>query len=177
MATQPRVLIGHIGKAHGLKGAVRLYPSSERSNATAASLSRIKTVYVDDVPHVLLRSRPEKAEVLIELEGIFDRNSAESLRGRAVTVDRDELPKPAKDELYLADLVGCNVVAPDGAQIGIVRGSIHTGAHEVLVVESARGERLLPYVPAYVVSLDLAAQQLIYDAPPGLLDLDEAEEA
>ena len=57
------------------------------------------------------------------------------------------------------------------------RGSIHTGAHEVLVVESARGERLLPYVPAYVVSLDLAAQQLIYDAPPGLLDLDEAEEA
>ena len=170
-----RVLLGHVVKAHGIKGALRVRPHSGDAQSTARSLLTAGELFLDEDRWRITRARPDKDELIIELDGVGDRNLAEALRGRGVFVDRDHLPAPSDDEVYLDDLVGCEVVDTHGRALGRVRGSFHNGAHEILMVDSARGERLLPYVPAMVVELDLAARRLVYDPPPGLLDLDEAE--
>lgn len=123
----------------------------------------------------MLRVRPDKEELLVELEGLVDRNGAEALRGREVFIDRALLPAIDDDELYLNDLVGCRVQRPDGSAIGIVTGSYDSGGNEVLIVDGAGKELLLPYVPAFVVSVDLDERCIVYDPPIGLVDLNEAE--
>jgi len=169
-----RVSIGYVIRAHGLRGALRLRCESGDAKQTAGSLLTAKTLYLDEVAYAVTRARADKDEVLVELEGVADRDAADALRGKAVSVDRDTLPEPDEDELYLADLVGCAVVAPDGSTIGAVKGSYDSGAQDVLIVDTSRGEKLLPFVEPMLVEVDLDARRIVYDAPPGLID-DDAE--
>jgi len=170
-----RVLLGHVTRAHGIRGALRVRPDSGRPDDTARTLKAARELWLDEERHVLRTVQPERDELLVELDGVADRDHAEALRGRSVFVARAALPAPADDELYLADLVGCEVVLEGGASLGRVRGSYHAGAHETLIVDGTRGELLLPWVPSFVVAVDLDARRVVYAPPPGLVDPDDAE--
>jgi 16S rRNA processing protein RimM len=170
-----RVLVGHVVRAHGIRGALRVRPTSGRADETARTLAGASELFLDEEPRHLRKVRPERADLLIELEGVNDRDRADALRGRAVLIERTQLPAPAENEVYLDDLVGCEVVDPRGLRLGVVRGSFHSGAHEVLILDCAGGERLLPYVAPMLISLDLPARRIVYDPPPGLLDPEDAE--
>lgn len=176
MADSPtRVPIGYISRAHGLKGAVRVNCNSGDSEQTADSLTTAKRLHLDDREYVIIRARPEKDDVLVELEGVSTREASDALRGSKVSVEREFLPEPDADELYLADLVGCTVVDPHGDTIGTITGTYDSGAQDVLMVETPRGERLLPFVEPMLVDVDLEARRVTYDAPPGMIDDAEAE--
>ena len=168
-ASLGRVVLGYVARAHGIRGALRVRPASGLAEDTARSLSRAKTLYLDDVARELTRVRPERDDLLIELAGLTDRGEAEALRGRTLYVDRDDLPPPDEDQVYLADLVGCEVSRPDGRAIGRIRGSYDSGAQDVLIVDAQRGEVLLPFVEPMLIEVDLEARRVIYDPPPGLL--------
>lgn len=123
----------------------------------------------------ILEAQPERGDFLLRLDGVSDCDQADALRGRALYADRSALPPPEPGELYVADLVGCQVFDLAGAPLGEVAGSFPGGGTEILVVKHAGGEFLLPLVDAMVKELDLAARRLVCDPPPGLIDLDEAE--
>jgi 16S rRNA processing protein RimM len=81
-----------------------------------------------------------------------------------VGVPRDRLPPVASDEIYQADLVGLDVVNRAGARLGRVKDIWDFGAHPVLDVEHEEGRhRLIPFVPAYVDGVDLAAKRIDVD--------------
>jgi 16S rRNA processing protein RimM len=54
------------------------------------------------------------------------------------------------------------VVNLQGEVLGTVSHLLETGAHDVLVVKGDR-ERLIPFVGAYVVKVDLARADLVVD--------------
>ena len=56
-----------------------------------------------------------KGLVIARLDGIADRDQAETLKGLRLYVPRDELPKPRRGEFYHADLVGLAAVDTGGA--------------------------------------------------------------
>lgn len=96
--------------------------------------------------------------VVVLLDGVADRSSAEALRGALVGAPREALPATGRNEFYWADLLGLDVVNTAGEQLGRVAGLIETGANDVLRVVAADGvERLLPFVDAVVVAVDRAA--------------------
>lgn len=93
--------------------------------------------------------RPQGATVVADLEGIADRDLAESMRGYTVHVSRKDFPLAHGDEYYWVDLVGCMVYGqPDElsstssshasqlstALIGQVAEVIDNGAHALLRV-------------------------------------------
>jgi 16S rRNA processing protein RimM len=98
----------------------------------------------------------------VKLEGCDDRDAAARLRGREVAVPRSELPANAEGEYYWSELIGLNVVSRDGAALGRVTGLLETGANPVLVVGGDR-ERLIPFVEAVVVKVDVAGGRLTVD--------------
>ena len=71
---------------------------------------------------------------------------------------------PAEGEYYWGDLVGLDVVNEADEALGTVSGLLSTGAHDVLQVQSGEGkgavERLIPFVAAYVLDVDLAARRI-----------------
>ena len=162
-----KLQIGTVTRAHGLRGLVRVRASSE-------ALLELDRVFLRGREVKLLRVVPERGEFLVQLEGVTDRDQAEALRGAALEVERGNLPQPADDELYVADLIGCRVVDARGAELGEVAETFDSGAHEILVVRGAR-EFMLPFIDEFVTAVDLEARRITCDPPPGLIDLDEAE--
>jgi 16S rRNA processing protein RimM len=107
-----------------------------------------------------------------ESPAVIDRNAAEALRGARLFVSRASFPASAEDEFYWVDLIGLTVVNRDGLQLGTVVGLLDTGPAQR--AEGAAGkrtrvqkgpvdERLIPFVGAYVDTVDLAGRRITVD--------------
>ena len=108
---------------------------------------------------------------------IADRDAAEAMKGVRVFVSRSTFPAPDPDEFYWIDLIGLAVVNREGVALGDVVGLIDTGPHGVLRVtpaaaeaatsevpaEPAADERLIPFVEAYVDSVDMPGRRIVVD--------------
>ncbi len=102
--------------------------------------------------------------LLVEFEGLTDRESSASWRGALLGVPRAKLPKLRKGEIYWGDLIGFTVVNRLGEQVGTVAGVLDTAAHAVLRVAGEHGrERLIPLVAAYLDSIDASARKVWVD--------------
>jgi 16S rRNA processing protein RimM len=100
--------------------------------------------------------------LVARLAGCEDRDAAAALTGAQIAVTRGELPEPQPGEYYWSDLQGLRVANLEGQELGTVSHLLETGANDVLVVKGDR-ERLIPFVDAYVVKVDLGRGELVVD--------------
>jgi 16S rRNA processing protein RimM len=115
--------------------------------------------------------------MLLQLEGVADRDAAERLRGALVQIAiQDALPLD-EGEYYEYQVVGIEVETEAGEPLGeIVEVLNLPEANDVFVVAGERGEVLLPVTQEVVVDLDLEARRLVVHLLPGLLDDEEDQE-
>ena len=107
---------------------------------------------------------PSKGPVA-KLAGCDDREGAEKLRGCDVAVRLAQLREPDDGTLYWVDLVGLDVVEESGSVLGKVEALFETGDTSVLVVRepAAGAERMIPFIPQYVKSVDREAKRITVD--------------
>lgn len=99
---------------------------------------------------------------------LADRDLAQQCKGLRLFVKRSSFPSAAEGEYYWVDLIGLEVYNRQGERLGAVAGLMQTGPHSVLRIESTDGagksmERLVPFVDAYVDSVDLSARRIQVD--------------
>ena len=95
------------------------------------------------------------------MAGFDDRTAAENAVGLLIGAPREALPATGSDEYYWADLVGLDVVNTKDQTLGRVLGLIETSANDVLRVgDGVEDERLLPFVAAVVLDVDLTARRV-----------------
>ena len=156
-----RLVVGRIGRAHGLRGEVAVRFSSNRPERAAPGAQ----LHVGDRALVIASARPHRDRVLVRFEGVDDRTAAEALQGLELTAlplgDDAELDD---DELWVHEVVGAEVHDRSGATVGRVVAVEANPAHDLLVLES--GE-LIPMV--FVV--EQRDGVVVIDPPEGLLDL------
>jgi 16S rRNA processing protein RimM len=128
------VVLGLVGRPHGVHGDVWLRPYNPRSGALrgldAVILDRdgVRTSY-----RILnLREVPDGA--IARLAGVTDRAAAAALGLALVRAPRAALPALEPGEYYVDDVVGCAVADPDGAPLGTVTGTFWNGAQDVMIV-------------------------------------------
>jgi 16S rRNA processing protein RimM len=154
--------VGYVARAHGLRGEVRVHLHAAGSTA----LFDVEQVFVGGVPRRIVSARAGSGAVLVLFEGIDDRAGAEALRGQPVAVRREDVPL-AEGEYFLADLPGCEVVTEAGEPLGAVV-AVEPGAQDLLVIQDEQVERLLPLVPEFVRSVDVAARRIVVELPEDL---------
>ena len=163
MRGDPRIEIGRIARAHGIRGEVVIVTHDDASTV----LEDVRTIWIGGVERTIAEARGTHRGWLILLEGMTTRNEAETLRGQAVEVDRDRLELD-DDDVLLDDLVGCKVQRVDGTPWGEIF-AVDTGAmQDLLVIHDGEIERLIPLVDEFVCGIDLAAGVVTVDPPDGL---------
>jgi 16S rRNA processing protein RimM len=168
-----QVVIGRIGKAHGIKGEVTVEVRTDDPEGRFAPAAVLATDRPELPTLVIERSRPHSGRMLVLFEGIPDRNAAELLRGTLLSVDADDDPEiDDPDEFYDHQLVGLAAVTVDGVAIGAVSDVVHLPASVLLVVTTPEGrEVLVPFVAEIVPEVDLVGGRVVVDPPPGLIEL------
>ncbi len=162
-------VVGRVGRPHGLRGEVTVQirtdsPEQRFAPGTQFCTGTGRTLTVESV-------RPHLGALLVCFAGVPDRAAAQALHGALLTVEVTELPElDDPDEYYDHQLEGLAAVGTDGAVLGTVREVVHAPASDLLVVQTARGEALVPFVRAIVPEVDLAGGRLVLDPPAGLLD-------
>lgn len=163
------IVLGKIVDAWGIAGAVKVHPFADDPRAWAKlpawRLGREEQATASWREFCLRKGRVHGESVVVEFDGVADRNAAEALKGMLVGVPRPALPPASENEYYWADLIGLQVVNSRDESLGRVLGLIETGANDVLRVGTEEGEpeRLLPFVAAVVLSVDVEAGTIRVD--------------
>jgi len=165
------VLIAKIGKAHGIKGELKMHPFSGQLQSITQHSRFFLVSQQSGSPASfdVERSRPANKEVIVQLKGITSRNDAERLTGYGVLVEKDELPLAAKDEFYLHELEGLEVTTVEGDFIGKIISFFHNGVQDILIVEGGNKEFMIPLIPGMITKRD--ATGIVIAPPPGLLEI------
>ena len=164
------LVVGHVGKAHGLRGEVLVHVRSDEPEERFVP----GAVFVTASGKLTLESlRWHQGRVIAQFEGVHDRDGAEALRGTELQVDSASLvPPDDPDEFHDHQLVGLRVVSVDGTDLGSVDRIDHAPASDLLVLaKTGGGTALIPFVSQIVPTVDLAAGRVVVDLPEGLLEL------
>jgi 16S rRNA processing protein RimM len=159
-----RILMGVIGRPHGVRGLVHVTSYAEDLTAYGP-LSDPKG------RRFVLRWRGEGvAEIAEIVDGaevkVADRTAAEKLTNTRLLVDRSQLAEPEEDEFYLADLVGLIARNTGDATLGTVTAVHDYGAGASLEIAREHAPPLLvPFTRVCVPKVDIAAGLLVV-APP-----------
>lgn len=99
------------------------------------------------------------------IKGVTDRNTAETLRGTDLYIDRTALPEEADDTYYYHDLVGLAVHNPAGETIGTVTVVDNFGAGDVLEFRRRDGTTMMiPFTATYVPEIAMKDGHIVVDA-------------
>ena len=163
------VLLGEFGRAHGLKGEVRL-KSFTGDPAAIAAYGPLRT---DRGPLLTLaKVRPAPGGVpdllIAVVQGVASREAAEALNRTRLWIERDRLPPPEdEDEFYLADLMGLDARTVEGETLGVVKAVHNFGAGDVLEIDPGAGKATLYFAfTREVVPEVRIAEGHIIVAPP-----------
>jgi len=109
-----------------------------------------------------------RAEVILELGDVPDRDAAETLRGWLVQVPKNEAWKLPRGRYYWHQIVGLRVVTTEGEEIGTVAEILETGANDVYVVKGGGGERLIPAIKQVVKKIAPEHGEMVVELIPGM---------
>ena len=187
-ATPPEdwVEIGRIVAPQGVKGEVRVYPSSDFPERFLEPgqrwLKRPRSLTLEPVELVRGRYIDGKGLYVVQLAGVDSREGAEALRDAVLVVSVGDRPSLDTDEFYVADLVGLRVIVQaTGTAIGTVT-DIFAAGNDLLEVtyDAPEAENspptkpqtvLIPFVTAIVPVVNLAQGYLEITPPAGLVKL------
>lgn len=172
------VEVGRILDAWGIKGWFKIQPYSASPEALFSSKrwflqpsERAARPTFGGTVRLSIREAKEHADsVVASAHEIPDRSAAEGLKGARIFVSRASFPTPAEGEYYWVDLIGLEVVNREGVALGDVVDLMATGPQQVLVIayqaEGKTLERMIPFVDAYVDSVDLDGRRITVDWQP-----------
>ncbi len=174
-----RVIVGRIGRPHGIRGEVVIGVRTDEPDLRFAVGATLDSSREHDEEQAggeqltVASARWHSGQLLVAFAGVTDRTAAAELTGSWLSVDSSQLPEIGDpDEFRDHELIGLSVRTSVGDPVGVVTDVLHHG-QDLLVVrrgDGRDGESLVPFVKAIVPEVDLHAGVLVIDPPPGLLD-------
>jgi 16S rRNA processing protein RimM len=162
------VVVGRIGRAHGLKGEVFVEPRTDEPERRFAAG---ETLRAGTGSLTVVASRTHSGKLVVQFEEIEGRTAAEAARGTELTtlVDATESPEDP-EEFYDHQLVGLRVETVDGGVVGELERVEHNAAQDLLVIRTPEREVLFPFVTTLVPEVDVPGGRIVIDDRPGLLE-------
>lgn len=174
--------VGAITTTHGVRGEVKVFPTTD----DVKRFKKLKKVLLDTGKGYqeleITQVKFFKNLAILKFKGIDNINDIEKYKGRPLFVTRENAVKCEKDEYFIADLIGIEVVTEQGEKLGELTDVIQTGANDVYVVRvdddspyvdmvaDKKKELLLPAIRECVRNVDMQNRNMQVHLMPGLLE-------
>jgi len=168
--TDSKVVLGRVGRPHGLKGSVAI----EGSSLTMDELREIGSFTwrnrAGETRELTLKEvRGTDLRPLLRFRESSSRDLAAELTNGELLIEREQLPDPGPDQVYSFQLIGLAVVTEDGRSLGEIV-DVQQGAQSIYVVKGEK-ELMIPATDAFVKSVDLTERRVTVTLPEGLEEL------
>ena len=168
------LLVGRVARAHGNRGQVIVNLETDFAEQRFRPGA---VLFVGPEPLAAPRAiesvRFHQGRPVIALEGVGSMNDAEALAGAELWMAASSLEPLPDGTFYRHDLAGCEVRDTSGRRVGSVSSVEGPLERSNLVVETDRGDVLVPLVADICRSVDVAAKVIVIEPPDGLLELNE----
>jgi 16S rRNA processing protein RimM len=163
-STDGRVVVGRLGRPHGVRGEVTVLPAGD----DRGDFQRGAVLRAGERDLEVRSARPYRDRgLIVGFAGITDRDAAERLRGVVLTRAVTERPRLERGEFWSSALVGLEAVTPAGILLGRVTGVLTAKLQDRLVVTTPAGvEVQVPFVDDLVADPD--GGRIVIDPPAGL---------
>ncbi len=161
--------VGVITKTHGLKGAVKVYPTTDDpGRLSVGSKVFIEKAQNSLMPVTIKSSSVFKNLFILTFEEFSDIEGVEGFKGCDIMAE-DQSELLPEGTYYIDDLIGLSIVDEEGSVIGELSEVIVTGANDVYVAKSESGEILIPAIKDCIRSVSLEEGVMRVRLLPGLV--------
>jgi 16S rRNA processing protein RimM len=162
------VVVGRVGRAHGLRGEVFVEPRTDEPERRFAPGRVLRT---GTGSLTVAATRLHSGKLVVRFEEIADRTAAEAARGVELSCAIDPSERPEHpEEFYDHQLLGLRVETVAGEHVGELVRIEHGAAQDLLVIGTPEREVLFPFVTPLVPEVDVLGGRIVVDDRPGLLD-------
>lgn len=159
--------VGKIVGTHGVRGMLRVEPWCD----SPEFLAQLKCFRLDNGESLEVeRSAPHGNIALVKIAGVETVEQAEQLRGRVISVRREELRLP-DGRWFVSELIGSEAFAADGETfLGKLTEVFQTGANDVWQITREEKNYLVPAIEQVIVSVDIDSGRIVLNPMKGIFD-------
>jgi 16S rRNA processing protein RimM len=164
-----RIVVGRIVKPHGINGEVLVEVLSD----APGRFENGSVVEAGDPDgerrRLTVRStRDDRGKLLVRFKEVPDRTVAEAFHGALLSIGGDEAAPLPEGSYYDWQLEGLAVHDEDGTPLGTLVRVDRGAGPDHWIVETRRGEVMVPAVDEFIRSIDLDARTVVVHTIPGL---------
>lgn len=161
-----RLLVGRIGRAHGILGEATIEVRSDDPDSRFAVGEKLHS---DEHGYLKITSgRVHNGILLLGFEGFTNRNEIEKLRDTLLYADVDiDEERDNADDYHVLQLIGCHAYLESGELFGEVTDVINLPGQDLLAISTPTFETMIPFVHQLVPVVDVKAKKIIV-IPPDL---------
>ena len=159
-----RLLVGRIGRAHGILGEATI---ELRTDDPDSRFAVGQSVQSDEHGLLTITSgRVHNGILLLGFAGYSDRNQIEKLRNVLLYADVniDEAREDA-DDYHVLQLIGCTAFLESGEVFGTITDVINLPGQDLLAIKTSTQEALIPFVHQLVPVVDVKAKRVVVIPP------------
>ncbi len=172
------LIVGYVQDAHGIKGEVFVRLNAGKAEEWLSDLkiarfkrtARAKSTLKHSLEYKILRTREHKDGLVLQLEGMVDRNQAEALIGYEFEIPQNFLESEAGESIYLREVLGFQVTDAQLGELGPVLSFSSNGVQDLLVLERGGQEVLIPFIEPFITKMDFANKRIEMNLPEGLME-------
>lgn len=164
-----RLLVGRIGRAHGILGEATIEVRSDDPDSRFAVGEKLQSDEHGDL--TITSGRVHNGILLLGFAGYSDRNQIEKLRNTFLyaEVNINEVREDA-DDYHVLQLIGCQAFLENGLLFGEVTDVINLPSQDLLAIKTPDNEVLIPFVRQLVPIVDITARRVVV-IPPNLSEV------
>ena len=154
-----KIEIGAVAKPQGIKGELKIRLFADDFN----SVKNVTEVEINSVKYKVENFRAISAdEAILKVEGLDDRNFAETLRRCEVYADRSQIVLK-EGRYFITDVIGCELFLDSGKKIGTVR-DIVSGNVDYYYIDTYEGNAVFPLIDELQVEIDVENKKVTVNA-------------
>ena len=161
-------MVAQVLAPHGIRGELKCRIITDFPKER---FKRGNSLLIDGASYTVQSARIQPPNVLVRLYEVPDRNAAETLRGKEITIRREDAVSLPKGQYFWHQVIGLTVEDATTHEVfGTVKDILETGANDVYVVRADHGrEVLVPAIKDVVKEINPEQGRMLIEPLPGML--------